>query len=88
MPTTEEALRQVLETIKRTVQSLDRPADALDEILADAPRIVGVQRLDQSPAYRQALQDIVDGRIQVDAFRRGLELASELLNMALKGGAV
>lgn len=88
MPTTEETLRQVLEAIQRTVQGLERPADALDDILAAAPRIVGVQRLDQSPVYRQALQDIVDGRIQVDAFRRGLELASELLNMALKGGAV
>jgi hypothetical protein len=83
-----ETLRQVLEAIKRTVQGLDRPADALDDILADPPRIVGVQRLDLSPAYRQAMQDIVDGRIQVDAFRRGLELAGELLNMALKGGGV
>jgi hypothetical protein len=88
MPTTEETLRQVLEAIKRTVQDLERPADALDEILAEPPRIVGVQRLDQSAAYRQAMQDIVDGRIQVDAFRRGLELAGELLNMVLKGGAV
>ncbi len=88
MPTIDETLRQVLEAIQRTVLGLDRPADALDEILAEPPRIVGVQRLDQSPAYRQAMQDIVDGRIQVDAFRRGLELASELLSLALKGGAV
>jgi hypothetical protein len=88
MPTTEETLRHVLEAVKRTVQSLDRPADALDEILAQPPRVVGVLRLEQSPAYRQAMQDIVDGRIAVDAFRRGLELAGELLSLALKGGAL
>jgi|MudIll2142460700_1097286.scaffolds.fasta_scaffold1430064_1 hypothetical protein len=88
MPTDDQAFRRVLDAINRIVQSLDQPADALAEILAQPPRIVGVQRLERSPAYRTAMQDIVDGRIQVDAFRRGLVLASELLDMALKGGVL
>jgi hypothetical protein len=88
MPTTEAVLQCVLDAIQQTVRALDRPADALVEILAAPARSVGVERLSQSPAYRQAMQDIVDGRIQVDAFRRGLELASALLDTALRGGGV
>jgi hypothetical protein len=73
MPSPAEQLDRLIDLLST---STGQPRDAIDEVLAGAPRATEVKSLRDHPDVKQFRQDLIDGLIRVDTANRLLQLVA------------
>lgn len=76
MPSPTEQLDQLIDLLS---SSTAPPGDAIDEVLAGAPRTTEVKSLRDHPDVQQFRQDLVDGLIRIDTANRLLQLVATVV---------
>jgi hypothetical protein len=73
MPSPAEQLDRLIDLLSTAATP---PRDAIDEVLAGAPRTTEVKSLRDHPDVQQFRQDLIDGLIRVDTANRLLQLVA------------
>lgn len=85
----------VIEELDKLIAALDGAAakteaaggDAIDRVLAGAPRGTAVRSLRQDEVIRRFRQEVADGLIRVDTVGKVLNLVTQVVTHLLAGGA-
>lgn len=79
MPQSTQPLDQLIETLESLVNRADPPADAIDRILADAPRTTAVRALRDTPVVARFREDLTNGFIRIDAANALFRIITDVL---------
>jgi hypothetical protein len=76
MPSPAEQLDRLINPLST---STEQPRDAIDEVLAGAPRTTQVKSLRDHPDVQQFRLDLIDGLIRIDTANRLLQLVTTVV---------